>query len=90
MDTLNTIQPTGTPWDHFYLIAAVLVAVYEIVIRFIPTVADYTIVGFIYRVLDWIVDNRAKTSSATAKVTDDPDDDEPKVFKIFKRAKRKK
>ena len=90
MDTLNIIQPTGTPWDNFYLIAAVLVAVYEVVIRFIPTVADYTIVGFIYRVLDWIVDNRAKTSSATAKVADDPDDDEPKVFKIFKRAKHKK
>jgi hypothetical protein len=90
MDTLNTISPTGSNLDQFYLIAAVLVALYEVVIRFIPTVADYTIVGFIYRILDFIVENKAKTSSATAKVADDSDEEEPRVFKIFKRAKRKK
>lgn len=83
MDTLTTIPtPSGTSWDFFYIVAAVLVATYEIVIRFIPTIADRTLVGFIYRVLDWIVENRAKTDD-----DDDHDQSEPKVFKIFKKKK---
>lgn len=83
MDTLTNIPtPSGTNWDFFYIIAAVLVATYEIVIRFIPTIADRTLIGFIYRVLDWIVENRAKTDD-----DDDHNDDEPKVFKIFKKNK---
>lgn len=83
MDTLNTIPtPSGTSWDFFYIVAAVLVATYEIVIRFIPTIADRTLIGFIYRVLDWIVENRAKSDD-----DDSNDDSETKVFKIFKKKK---
>jgi hypothetical protein len=92
-DTLTSINPTGSSWDAFYLVAAILVAAYEIIIRFIPTVADYTIIGFIYRLLDFVVDNRAKKSSATNKVeklSKADDQDEPAVFKIFKRRKGKK
>jgi len=83
MDTLTNIPtPSGTSWDLFYIVAAVLVATYEIVVRFIPTVADRTIVGFIYRVLDWIVENRAQSD-------DDDNDhtDQKPAFKIFKRKK---
>ena len=82
MDTLTNIPtPTGSSWDLFYIVAAVLVATYEIVVRFIPTVGDRTIVGFIYRVLDWIVENRAKSDD------DDQDESEKPAFKIFKRNK---
>lgn len=83
MDTLTTLPtPAGNSWDLFYIVAAVLVATYEIVVRFIPTVGDRTLIGFIYRVLDWIVENRAKSD------TDEADDTEDKkVFKIFKSRK---
>ena len=85
MDTLNNLPtPTGSNWDLFYIVAAVLVAAYEIVVRFIPTVADRTIIGFIYRVLDWIVENRAK---GDAKDPEDDNSSKRKVFKIFKRNK---
>lgn len=78
MDTLQTL-PTGSGWDQFWIIAAVLVAIYEVVIRFIPTVADLTVVGFIYRILDWLVENRAKNTGATqAQKGAQP------VFKIFR------
>ena len=83
MDTLTNIPtPSGTSWDLFYIVAAVLVATYEIVVRFIPTVGDRTLIGFIYRVLDWIVENRAKSDTDEADDTDDK-----KVFKIFKSRK---
>lgn len=83
MDTLTNIPtPSGTSWDLFYVVAAVLVATYEIVVRFIPTVGDRTLIGFIYRVLDWIVENRAKSDTDEADDTDDK-----KVFKIFKSRK---
>lgn len=58
MDTLNVSNPTG--WDSFWMIITILTVVYEIVIRYIPTVKDYTILGFAYKILDWLVENRAK------------------------------
>jgi hypothetical protein len=86
MDTLDTLQtlPTGSGWDQFWIIAAVFVAIYEVVIRFIPTVADFTILGFIYRVLDMIVENRAVNKGATqAEKGAKP------VFRIFRIFKKK-
>ena len=88
MDTLNTIPATGTNWDTFYIIAAVLVGLYEVVIRFIPTLGDYTIIGFIYRILDFIVENRAKPEPENQEEPEAAA--EPKVFKIFKKSKKRK
>lgn len=83
-----TTPATGTNWDTFYVVAAVLVGLYEVVIRFIPTLGDYTLIGFIYRILDLIVENRAKPEPTA---DDEPQAAaEPKVFKIFKRAKKRK
>lgn len=63
MDTLTTIPtPSGSMWDSFWIIATILVAVYEILVRFIPTIKDRTILGFIYKILDFIVENRAKVT----------------------------
>lgn len=57
MDTLITAP--GAPGIDFWWIAGLLVAVYELLVRYIPTVADYSIIGFIYRILDYLVENRA-------------------------------
>lgn len=72
MDTLNTFQgPSG--WDHFWMIITILTVVYEIVIRYIPTVKDYTILGFAYKILDWLVENKAKmTPEEEAEVKKTP------------------
>jgi hypothetical protein len=60
MDTLITSPGITNGWDSFWLVITILTAVYEILVRAIPTIKDYTIIGFIYRVLDWLVENRAK------------------------------
>jgi hypothetical protein len=63
MDTISNLPtPSGSIWDSFWMIAAILVAVYEILIRYIPTIKDYTIIGFIYKILDLIIENRAKVT----------------------------
>ena len=49
MDTLT--QLPHTPGDNFYIFLAFLVATYELVARFVPTVKDFTILGFLYRFL---------------------------------------
>jgi len=66
MDTLTNL-PTGSGWDNFWMVVTILVAIYEIVIRYIPTVKDYTILGVLYKILDWLVENRAKMNEDEIK-----------------------
>lgn len=88
MDTLITVAPTAG--DHLYTILALLVGAYELVVRFIPTVKDYTIVGFIYRILDYLVENRANPTPKVDGSVQYAELQEKPRFKITSIFKRKK
>jgi hypothetical protein len=45
----------GTP-SIFKLIALALLAIYEVIVRIIPTIADYSPISWIIRFLKWISD----------------------------------
>jgi hypothetical protein len=83
MDTLT--QLPHTPGDNIYMILAFLVATYELVARFVPTVKDFTILGFLYRFLDYIVENRAKDE--TPQNSDPAEKPRFKISRIFNRKK---
>lgn len=93
MDTLSQIN--NTSGDNLYMILGFLVATYELVARFVPTIKDYTIFGFLYRFLDHIVENRAKdeTPQGDGKIggkvrySDPADKPRFKISRIFDRKK---
>jgi len=92
MDTL-TLLP-HTPGDNIYMVLAFLVATYELVARFVPTVKDFTILGFLYRFLDYIVENRAKDESPESigksgkvRYSDPAEKPRFKISRIFNRKK---
>jgi hypothetical protein len=55
---------TGIPQDLIHYIILGLLALYEIIVRIIPTVADYSVVAFVIKILKWLSDatNRTKVS----------------------------
>lgn len=55
--------------DHKEAIIAALAIIYELIARRKPTEKDYTIVGFVYSVLDIIAKNRRKISDDDEVVT---------------------
>jgi len=93
MDTLT--QLPHTPGDNIYMILAFLVATYELVARFVPTVKDFTILCFLYRFLDYIVENRAKDETpqnagktgAKVRYSDPAEKPRFKISRIFNRKK---
>ena len=54
---------TGLPLELAHYVILGLLAIYEIIVRIIPTVANYSIVAFIIKILKWLSDatNREKT-----------------------------
>jgi len=85
MDTLITPTP-GTGIDLWWL-AALLVATYELIVRFIPTVADYSVIGIIYRILDFLVENKAKVDSSEEAEAQKLKSQGKKVRPLFKIAR---
>ena len=93
MDTLSQIN--NTSGDNLYMILGFLVATYELIARFVPTIKDYTIFGFLYRFLDYIVENRAKdetpqsdgTTTTKVRYSDPAEKPRFKISRIFNRKK---
>ena len=52
-------------WDyiinHWHTGAGLLIGLYELVVRFIPTVGNYSVIGKIIDILKWLSDNLNKT-----------------------------
>ena len=43
--------------ENWQIIVAVIIGIYEVIARVIPTVADWTILGKIIALLRWLSDN---------------------------------
>ena len=47
---------------NWHTLVALIVAVYEVIVRFIPTVGNYSLIGKLVLILKFIVDNIASFS----------------------------
>jgi hypothetical protein len=67
-DSCSTMrfEQVGTiPVDLIHYIILGLLAIYEIIVRIIPSVGNYSIIAFIIKILKWLSDatNRTKSGS---------------------------
>jgi hypothetical protein len=54
---------TAIPVDLIHYIILGILALYEILVRIIPTVANYSIIAFIIKILKWLSDATNRTKS---------------------------
>jgi len=55
---------TGLPLELAHYVILGILAIYEIIVRLIPTVANYSIVAFIIKILKWCSDATNRSKSA--------------------------
>lgn len=62
--SVNAQDPTGGSGDFqlsetVILILTLITAIYEVVIRVLPTVKNYSIIGWIIRILQFLIPNKS-------------------------------
>jgi hypothetical protein len=61
---MQIANATGLPLDLAHYVILGILAIYEIIVRLIPTVANYSLVAFVIKILKWLSDatNREKST----------------------------
>ena len=69
-DVVPAVPPDNNPPDYLFTsIAGILVAVYELAVRLIPTTKSFSALAFIYKILSAIVPDRAQ-NGGTFRIRD--------------------